>query len=85
MKHAREDYMRIQDPENKIGEDEPVFLVRAKDRFSVKAMIAWSDAVRREALKTNDAPLMEMADMVDDHIEATIQWQEDNECRTPDL
>lgn len=32
MVHAREDYNRIQDPLGKIGEDEPVFLVRAQDR-----------------------------------------------------
>lgn len=31
MKHLRADYDRIQDPEGKIGEDEPVFLLRAKD------------------------------------------------------
>lgn len=30
MIHARPDYNRIQDPENKIPEDEPVFLLRAK-------------------------------------------------------
>lgn len=29
MKHAGEDYNRIQDPENKIPADEPVFLLRA--------------------------------------------------------
>lgn len=27
MLHARKDYMRIQDPENKIPQDEPVFLL----------------------------------------------------------
>ncbi len=32
MIHAREDYNRIQDPAGKIGEDEPVFLVRAQDK-----------------------------------------------------
>lgn len=28
MIHARDDYNRIQDPENKIGKDEPVLLIR---------------------------------------------------------
>ena len=28
MKHARDDYNRIQDPAGKIPEDEPVFLLR---------------------------------------------------------
>jgi len=31
MKHARPDYARIQDPWNKIPEDEPVLLIRAQD------------------------------------------------------
>lgn len=31
MKHAREDYNRIQDPGEKIGKDEAVFLLRAQD------------------------------------------------------
>jgi hypothetical protein len=43
MKHAREDYNRIQDPEKKIPEDEPVFLIRAQDRASGLAVRAWAD------------------------------------------
>jgi hypothetical protein len=31
MLHARADYNRIQDPENKIPANEPVFLLRAQD------------------------------------------------------
>jgi hypothetical protein len=33
MKHARGDYNRIQDPENLIPEDEPVFLIRGQDKI----------------------------------------------------
>lgn len=43
MKHARPDYMRIQDPDNKIPEDEPVFLIRAQDAVSGDAVRAWAD------------------------------------------
>jgi hypothetical protein len=43
MKHAREDYMRIQDPEKKIPDDEPVFLIRAQDRASGPTVRAWAD------------------------------------------
>ena len=32
MRHLRADYNRIQDPHNKIGSDEPVFLLRAQDK-----------------------------------------------------
>jgi hypothetical protein len=43
MKHARLDYNRIQDPENKIPEDEPVFLVRGQDQVSGDTVRAWAD------------------------------------------
>jgi len=43
MIHARDDYNRIQDPENKIGQDEPVFLIRAKDAVSPAAVRAWAE------------------------------------------
>lgn len=34
MIHARKDYNRIQDPENKIPENEPVFLLRGQDELA---------------------------------------------------
>ncbi len=42
MTHARKDYNRIQDPENKIPEDEPVFLIRAQDQVGAAAVRAWA-------------------------------------------
>lgn len=42
MKHARESYNRIQDPEKKIGEDEPVFLLRAKDALAPDTVEHWA-------------------------------------------
>ena len=47
MIHAREDYNRIQDPAGKIGENEPVFLIRAQDASAPAAVEAWA--------KLNDA------------------------------
>lgn len=44
MKHARDDYNRIQDPAGLIPEDEPVFLLRGQDVLA-------SDAVRYYALR----------------------------------
>jgi hypothetical protein len=38
MLHARDDYNRIQDPEGKIPEDEPVFLLRAQDKLAIPAV-----------------------------------------------
>lgn len=85
MLHARKDYNRIQDPENKIGEDEPVFIVRAKDKFSIKAMEAWASAVLFEGQLKNDVNLKTMSGMVYEHINKTIEWQNKNGCKEPDL
>ncbi len=41
MKHAREDYNRIQDPENIIPENEPVFLLRGQDICAPAAIETW--------------------------------------------
>lgn len=38
MKHAREDYNRIQDPAGLIPDDEPVFLLRAQDELACRAV-----------------------------------------------
>ena len=53
MKHARPDYNRIQDPalyepgllsegSTPIGEDEPVFLLRAQDKHAAKMLIIYA-------------------------------------------
>lgn len=44
MRHARADYNRIQDPLNLIGEDEPVFLLRAKDVSAPFVVRFWAAA-----------------------------------------
>ena len=41
MIHARKDYNRIQDPENKIPGDEPVFLLRAQDQVAAEVVRIW--------------------------------------------
>lgn len=41
MIHARNDYQRIQDPENKIPADEPVFLLRAQDETAAAVVRYW--------------------------------------------
>ena len=47
MQHARADYAHIQDPTGRIPEDEPVFVIRAKDRVSGDAVRAWADLAER--------------------------------------
>ena len=55
MKHAREDYNRFQDPENKIPEDEPVMLFRAQDRHFIRVLKYYADmldaAMNKEVAK----------------------------------
>lgn len=46
MKHAREDYNRIQDPDGLIPEDEPVFLLRAQDQTAAQIVRLWAAAQR---------------------------------------
>lgn len=42
MKHARSDYDRIQDPQGKIPEDEPVFLIRGQDAVGAVTVHQWA-------------------------------------------
>lgn len=43
MKHARDDYNRIQDPAGLIPADEPVFLIRGQDRVAPQAVRLWAN------------------------------------------
>lgn len=42
MKHARADYDGIQDANNHIPDDEPVFVIRAKDICSAATVEMWA-------------------------------------------
>ncbi|MBD3352790.1 MAG: hypothetical protein GF364_14980 [Candidatus Lokiarchaeota archaeon] len=79
MIHARKDYDRIQDPANKIAEDEPVFLLRAKDQTAPGILMKWAtELINRGGDK-------KMAKMVTDHAVKMVEWQEKNGCKLPDL
>ena len=43
MKHAREDYNRIQDPSGLIPEAEPVFLLRGQDELAAPTLRYYAD------------------------------------------
>lgn len=79
MKHAREDYNRIQDPENIIPEDEPVFLLRGKDVCAPATVRFWANKAREEGANWNivDAA-MSQADKME-------KWQEEKEKQIPDM
>ena len=84
MKHARQDYNRIQDPLNLIPRDEPVFLLRGQDVNTVETLanycrIAEKNGANRELLTS-----------VQEHITAIMRWQHDTNAterrlKIPDL
>lgn len=79
MKHAREDYNRIQDPSGKIPDDEPVFLLRAKDKLAPDFVQAWGLALLEVG---GDA---KMAQLALDHADSMREWQAVHGCKLPDL
>jgi hypothetical protein len=79
MLHAREDYNRIQDPENKIGQDEPVFLIRAQDEAGPTAVREWA----YEALKRGAS--VEIVKTALDHAKKMERWQSLNISKVPDM
>lgn len=79
MKHARDDYNRIQDPEGKIGEDEPVFLLRAKDILAPRIVLAWANTLEAEM---GDPKMVTLARK---HAKYMEDWQQRNGCKLPDM
>ena len=83
MIHARSDYDRIQDPavsdpsllsegSTPIGDDEPVFLIRASDQAFADAVAAWMVA----HINADGDPKVAMS--VAKHLGNAITWQEKN-------
>lgn len=69
MKHAREDYNRIQDPDRKIPDDEPVFLLRASDMCAPAAIRHWAyNSMANNASKA-------LVDAALAHADAMEEWQ----------
>lgn len=79
MIHAREDYNRIQDPENKIPEDEPVFLLRGQDPIAPTLLLDWSNRIRA----IGGDP--QIADLAREQARRMIIWQQKNGFKIPDL
>lgn len=89
MIHARKDYSRIQDPalldssllsdgSTPIAEDEPVFLVRAKDRAFVETLESWAEC------HLDNGGSREMAEAVWKHIDLAIEWQKKHGVKVAD-
>lgn len=78
MIHARTDYQDIQDPQGRIADDEPVFLLRAKDKIAPTIVRAWAKHLKAnggDAATANRA--MEWAKEME-------RWQKANQCKMPD-
>lgn len=79
MKHARNDYDRIQDPEGLIPENEPVFLLRGKDICAPAAIDAWCEQAKKYGV---DSGMIQAAQSHADHMRA---WQIEHESKVPDM
>lgn len=79
MIHASQHYNRIQDPENKIAEDEPVFLLRAQDKLAPAVLRHWAGL---HVIFDGDPVLTEMIRAFSYQME---DWQKKNGCKVPDL
>ena len=79
MLHARKDYDRIQDPANKIGADEPVMLLRARDVLAPVVLAKYADLLRHHLAD----PIMITSVLA--HESKMRQWQRVNGCKLPDM
>lgn len=57
-----------------IPEDEPVFVIRAKDAISAMAVSAYKDI----RLNQSEPPSEEFVDHLDDEVSKFVLWQADN-------
>ena len=80
MRHARTDYDAIQDTTGQLGfgPEEPVFILRAKDKVAPAAVDAWAEAAQ---LAGADPGLLEKVRAWADRMRA---WQKEHGSKTPD-
>ena len=77
MKHIREDYnRRIQDNENLIPEDEPVFLIRAQDKYAVNVVSYWASCMADKDINQSIQAM--------EHVKEILEWQKINGYKVAD-
>ena len=79
MIHARKDYDRIQDPEGKIPEDEPVFLLRGQDIVAPQIVEMWALAAKK--VGANDIIYSHAME----HAQLMRYWQSQHGSKVPDM
>jgi len=99
VRHARKDYNRIQDPavndpsllsegSTAIAEDEPVFLLRARDVSAPELVRHWADEFKWEAADEHDEDSQEykdaltVFDAVQEWAVEMERWQQKNGYQT---
>jgi len=76
MKFTRDDYnRRIVDLDGKIPDNEPVFLLRAQDKFSSVTLKKYCDFLEVEGKATNNQALLDMAIELRAHAHAMLLWK----------
>ena len=79
MKHARNDYNRIQDPANIIPTNEPVFLIRASDKCGPIIVHMWAVLAELFGASSN------MVHAARQQANAMHDWQDKHGSKVPDL
>lgn len=78
MKFTREDYnKRIIDKARKIPADEPVFLLRAQDKYAPSTLRHYAKLVEEDGN-------IEMAEELRSHARQMIVWQKSVKVKVPD-
>lgn len=79
MIHARNDYNRIQDPQGKIPEDEPVFLIRGQDVVAPEVVEFWATKAHEAGVDSR------MVSAARQHASRMRIWQAEHWSKIPDL
>lgn len=79
MRHARQDYDRIQDPAGLIPDDEPVFLLRGQDVSAPSAVRAYAMAF------WSAGGSAEMVTLCRDWADEMDAWQKEHREKVADL
>lgn len=79
MFHIRKDYNRIQDPDGKIPDDEPVFLIRGQDKVAAKVVEYYAMCAAKEGAD------LELVNMCHKQARNMREWNLKHVCKIPDL
>jgi len=78
MIHLRRDYDRFQDPEGKIPENEPVFIIRGQDFTAPDVIYYWGKVARAWGASP------ELCHRVAEFSDYVARWQQTYGCKVPD-